>query len=463
MDDQIKQTIDPLLALSPLDGRYHHKTLQLGPFLSEFALHKYRVQVEIEWLKLLASCPEIPELDSFELPLLRHLNHIVRDFDLGEAQKIKNHEKNTKHDVKAVEYYLRNKLSHLPQVCEFIHFACTSEDINNLAYALMLHQVRSLIKVPEILSFLKTMSHQYIKIPMVSRTHGQFASGTTLGKEVLVFANRLQQAWDDFNQVKIYGKINGASGNYNAHLVAYPQVNWLEMSRHLIQDRLGLQMLPVTTQIEPHDYLAKLFHALIRVNTILIDLCRDIWSYISLGYFGLKTVAHEVGSSTMPHKVNPIDFENAEGNLGLSIALLEHMARKLPISRWQRDLTDSTVLRNIGVAFGYSTVAYQSLIQGLQKLQVSPSRLQHDLNLAWPLLAEPVQTIMRKHGIQGGYERLKDLCRGHQHIGKAEMMGFIDSLEELPDSVKQDLKQLTPANYIGMADSWPENFDFSRF
>jgi len=470
------------LTLSPLDGRYQDKLgmKELRSFCSEYALNKYRLRVEVEWLKLLADCQLIKELEPFNIFQIQDLNQLILDFDLDEANKLKDIEKTIKHDVKAVEYYLREKLKnkilsdnlhtsdhqgiwygHNLTVLEFIHFGCTSEDINNLAYALMLRDCRNIsigFDVRNITESLRKMAKKYAQVSMVSRTHGQFASGTTLGKELMVFVKRLEGALVDFFKVQIKGKINGAVGNYNAHLVAYPDVCWLDLSKQMIQERLNLgpdSLLEITTQIESHDYLATYFHALIRINTILIDLSRDIWGYISLGYFQLHIGSvEEVGSSTMPHKVNPIDFENAEGNLGLANALLEHMARKLPISRWQRDLTDSTVMRNIGVGIGHGVVAYQSILQGLKKLIVSHQAINRDLDQAWVLLAEPIQTMMRKYGLVGGYERMKQVFRGGQEVKREQVWELIDNLEELPSEIKKNLKMLTPANYIGMADSF---------
>jgi len=460
-----------LSALTPLDGRYMEKTKILRSYFSEFAFNKYRLKIEVEWLKMLASREDIEEIRPFSNRLVGVLDKIVEDFNLTEAGQMKIIEIETKHDVKAVEYYLRRKLSRLIQngeirindeadkILEFIHFGCTSEDINNLAYGLMIKEARLNILSRQfylILEKLDQMSRRMSNCGMVSRTHGQLASGTTMGKEILVFYQRLQRGVIELMEIPVHGKINGAVGNYNAHLVAYPTVDWLDVSKRLIEDVLGMRMLEVTTQIEPHDYLARIFHSVVRINTILIDLCRDIWSYISLGYFKLRMGGiGEIGSSTMPHKVNPIDFENAEGNLGMANAILEHLARKLPVSRMQRDLTDSTVLRNIGVAFGYSLIAYQSLMIGLSKLQINQEVMTQELNKnGWILLAEPIQTVMRKHGLVGGYEKVKEVFRGRDRVGKEDVWRLIDSLENLPEEIKNELKMLTPGNYLGCATNW---------
>jgi adenylosuccinate lyase len=441
-------------------------------------LNKYRLKIEVEWFKLLASTQEITKIGPFSSRLIEVLDNIVKNFNLEEATKLKQIEMETRHDVKAVEYYLRRTLLNMIhnrelrlghdihsgtqeaiKTLEFIHFGCTSEDINNLAYALMIKEARLNILSRQfylILEKLDLMSRHTITAGMVSRTHGQLASGTTMGKELLVFYQRLQRGVIELMNMPVYGKINGAVGNYNAHLVAYPAVNWLDISKELIENVLNLQMLDVTTQIEPHDYLARIFHGLIRINTVLIDLCRDIWSYISLGYFKLHMGgAGEVGSSTMPHKVNPIDFENAEGNLGLANALLEHMARKLPVSRLQRDLTDSTVMRNIGVAIGYGLIAYQSLITGLGKLEINRSVMIDELDRdGWVLLAEPIQTVMRKYGVIGGYEKVKAIFRGGHKVRKEDVWNLIDQLEELPPQIRDELKILTPGTYLGTSTDW---------
>lgn len=444
----------PLTNISPIDGRYASKTSELGPYFSEYALLKYRVVVEIRWFQALSRHPQIDEVSALSDDTHQYLDTLIERFDDGEAQKIKDIEKTTNHDVKAVEYYLKTcfqENAQLAPLSEFIHFACTSEDINNLAYALMLKEGLSNGVQPhmhEIVINLTQLAHDYHDLPMLSRTHGQTASPTTLGKEIANVVYRLRRQLKQVEQCEVLGKINGAVGNYNAHLCAYPEIDWQAHAQTFVTD-LGLTWNPYTTQIEPHDYLAEVFDATARFNTILIDLCRDVWSYISIGYFKQQTVAGEVGSSTMPHKVNPIDFENAEGNLGLANALFDHLAAKLPISRWQRDLTDSTVLRNTGVGFAYSTIAYQSCLKGLKKLAADPQRLAEDLDQSWEVLAEAVQTVMRRYGVDSPYEKLKALTRG-QRIDKESITTFIKTLE-IPEEEIDRLLALTPATYTGNA------------
>jgi adenylosuccinate lyase len=443
-----------LTALSPLDGRYADKCDALRDIFSEYGLMRFRTVVEVRWLQALAGHPGIEELPAFDNKTNAFLDALLQAFSLADAERIKAIEKTTNHDVKAIEYFLKEKFaSHasLKPASEFIHFACTSEDINNLAYGLMLAQARSDCMTPamqQVLATLKDLAHKYADIPMLSRTHGQPASPTTVGKEIANMQYRLQRQLEQLLQIRLCGKINGAVGNFNAHYVAYPDMDWPDMARNFVT-ALGLEWNPYTIQIEPHDSMVELFDALRRFNTILIDCCRDIWGYISLGYFKQKAVAGEVGSSTMPHKVNPIDFENAEGNLGLANALLDHLSGKLPISRWQRDLTDSTVLRNLGVAFGHSLIAYRAFLQGLTKLELHAERLWEDLNNNWEIMAEPIQTVMRRHGITQAYEKLKALTRGHK-IDQKALKAFIESLE-LPKEVKTQLLALTPENYTGNA------------
>ncbi len=446
--------LSSLTALSPIDGRYGNKTTMLRSIFSEYGLIRSRVEVEVRWLQCLADNVDIREVPAFSAEATKRLNALVAEFDESDAQAIKDEEKQTNHDVKAVEYFIKNKIANsaeLLAVSEFVHFACTSEDINNLSHALMLRAGRDDILVPameEITSKIAIFAKDFATIPMMSRTHGQTASPTTVGKEFANVAYRLHRQIAQIKAVKIMGKINGAVGNYNAHLSAYPEIDWQSNAQKFVES-LGLEWNSYTTQIEPHDYIAELFNAISRFNVILIDLCRDIWGYISLGYFIQKTVLGEVGSSTMPHKVNPIDFENAEGNLGLANAVFEHLANKLPISRWQRDLTDSTVLRNMGVGFGYCQVAFSSLLKGLDKLLINQAALAADLDDAWEVLAEPVQTVMRRYGIEKPYEKLKALTRG-QAITKNTLLSFIDSLE-IPEEAKSQLRLLTPASYIGNA------------
>ena len=443
-----------LRALSPADGRYADKADPLRDLLSEYGLIRFRVLVEVRWLQTLADSPDIPELGSLDAVMKRVLNDVVDNFSIDDAQRVKEIESTTNHDVKAVEYFLREKIgtgSGAATLGDFIHFACTSEDINNLAYALMLRHARDDVLVPamrELEARLESMTHQYADLPMMSRTHGQTASPTTVGKELKNVTARLQRARRALSDVAIRGKFNGAVGNFNAHVAAYPECDWPSLSEQFVSS-LGLDPNPLTTQIEPHDWTAEYAHALSRYNTVLIDFCRDVWGYISLGYFTQKAVKDEVGSSTMPHKVNPIDFENAEGNLGVANALLGHFAAKLPISRWQRDLTDSTVQRNFGVALGYVTIALASLQKGLGKLDANREVIAADINDAWEVLAEAVQTVMRRYGIPEPYEKLKALTRG-KPVTRDILMTFIDTLE-VPEDVRQELRALTPERYLGIA------------
>jgi adenylosuccinate lyase len=443
-----------LTAVSPVDGRYGSKTEQLRPIFSEFGLIRHRIQVEVRWLQALAAQEMIAEVPALSEHAINLLNGIVDNFSVEDAHRVKNIERTTNHDVKAVEYFLKEKIagnSELEAVSEFIHFACTSEDINNLSHALMLREGRGQVLIPmldELIHAIRQLAHDHADKPMLSRTHGQPASPTTLGKEMANVVHRLQRQRDQVANVQLLGKINGAVGNYNAHLSAYPEVDWPAFASEFVES-LGLTWNPYTIQIEPHDYMAELFDAVSRFNNILIDFCRDIWSYISIGYFKQKTVAGEVGSSTMPHKVNPIDFENAEGNLGIANALFDHLAMKLPISRWQRDLTDSTVLRNMGVGFAYTTIALQSTLRGIGKLEADAARLAEDLDNNWEVLAEPIQTVMRRYGVEKPYEKLKELTRGHR-IGQAELLTFVDGLD-IPEEAKETLRKLTPSGYIGNA------------
>jgi adenylosuccinate lyase len=446
--------LTPITALSSVDGRYAGRTRPLRPYCSEYGLIRRRVIVETRWFQALASEPTIAELPELSDQATAFLDRLIERFDEQEAQKIKDIEAKTNHDVKAVEYYLKDCFSGLPELAEkteFLHFACTSEDINNLAYALMLKDVHAEVmteRFERIDAELTALSRDNADRPMLSRTHGQTASPTTLGKEIANSLHRLRRQADQIARQDYLGKINGAVGNFNAHICAYPEVDWISFSRNFVQS-LGLEWNPYTTQIEPHDWVAELFQSLGRYHTVLIDLCRDIWSYISIGYFKQKTVAGEIGSSTMPHKVNPIDFENAEGNLGVSNALLDHLAGKLPVSRWQRDLTDSTVLRVIGTAYGHSLVAISSLLKGLGKLEVNADRLQEDLDDAWEVLAEPVQTVMRRYGIENPYEQLKELTRGRS-ITRENMASFIRNLD-IPQAAREELLALKPDTYTGNA------------
>jgi len=446
--------LSQLTAISPVDGRYGSKTETLRPIFSEYGLIRHRVVVEVRWLQALSRQADIPEVPLLSVHAERVLNEIVDKFSEQDAQRVKNIERTTNHDVKAVEYFLKEKIAgneELEAVSEFIHFACTSEDINNLAYALMLREARNQAMLPlldTVINEIAGLAHHYADQPMLSRTHGQTASPTTVGKEMANVAARLRRQREQFAAIPVLGKINGAVGNYNAHLVAYPAVDWPEFARQFVSD-LGLEFNPYTTQIEPHDYIAEQFDALARFNTVLIDFCRDVWGYISLGYFRQKTVAGEIGSSTMPHKVNPIDFENAEGNLGIANALFTHFAAKLPVSRWQRDLSDSTVLRNLGVAIAHCVIACESCLKGISKLQVNPQRTDEDLDRSWEVLAEALQTVMRRYGIEKPYEKLKDLTRD-QSVTRETLAEFIRTLE-LPDEVKAELSSLTPASYTGNA------------
>ena len=447
--------LEPLTALSPLDGRYEGKTASLRYHFSEFGLIRCRVEVEVRWLRHLGDCADITEVPAFSADAVQLLHDIVSGFSIDDARRIKEIESTTNHDVKAVEYFLKERVagnSELAEVSEFIHFACTSEDINNLSHAMMLKGARDQVMVPgirELVDDIASLAREFSEQPMLARTHGQPASPTTVGKEFANVVSRLRRAGENMAAVPLMGKINGAVGNYNAHLAAYPEVDWARESAVFIS-ALGLEPQAYTTQIEPHDYIAEFCHALARLNTILIDFNRDVWGYISLGYFRQKTVDGEVGSSTMPHKVNPIDFENSEGNLGLANAVLGHLAEKLPISRWQRDLTDSTVLRNLGVGVGYTLLALQSTRKGLSKLDLNAVAMNNDLDANWEVLAEPIQTVMRRYGIEQPYEKLKALTRGKQGITRESLHAFIESLE-LPEAAKQDLLAMTPASYTGNA------------
>ena len=444
-----------LTALSPLDGRYEQKVARLREYFSEFALIKFRVTVEVAWLIALAASPEIAECPPFTASTLDALRAAATNFSVDDAARVKQIEATTNHDVKAVEYWLREKFASNAEITDaqaFIHFACTSEDINNLSHALMLTAAREQVMLPalrRVSDKLKTLAHAHADVGMLSHTHGQAASPTTLGKEMANVVARLQRAVHQLAEVEMLGKMNGAVGNYNAHLAAYPDIDWPGFSKRVVE-ALGLTFNPYTTQIEPHDYMAEMFDAIARINTILIDLNRDIWGYISLGYFKQITKAGEIGSSTMPHKVNPIDFENSEGNLGLANALLRHMAEKLPISRWQRDLTDSTVLRNMGVAFGYSLLAYDSLARGLDKLEINAAKIAAALEANWDVLAEPIQTVMRKYAINDAYEQLKTLTRGKGGIDRDSLQAFIHQLA-IPEADKTRLLALTPGSYTGLA------------
>ncbi|EIK51587.1 adenylosuccinate lyase [Stutzerimonas stutzeri TS44] len=447
--------LSSLTAVSPVDGRYAGKTSALRPIFSEFGLIRCRVQVEVRWLQRLAAHPGIPEVTPFSAEANALLNQLAENFQLEHAERVKEFERTTNHDVKAVEYLLKEQARQLPELAavnEFIHFACTSEDINNLSHALMLREGRDQVLLPlmrQTAEAIRALAVKFADVPMLSRTHGQPASPTTLGKELANVVYRLERQIKQVAEVPLLGKINGAVGNYNAHLSAYPQVDWEVNAREFIEQDLGLSWNPYTTQIEPHDYIAELFDAIARFNTILIDFDRDVWGYISLGYFKQKTVAGEIGSSTMPHKVNPIDFENSEGNLGIANAILQHLASKLPISRWQRDLTDSTVLRNLGVGFAHSVIAYEASLKGIGKLELNAARIAEDLDNCWEVLAEPVQTVMRRYAVENAYEKLKDLTRG-KGITPDALLAFIDTLQ-IPAEAKAELRQLTPASYIGNA------------
>ncbi len=452
--------LSPLTAVSPVDGRYGGKTAALRPIFSEYGLIRHRVIVEVRWLQALAAHEDIAEVPPFSAHAGHVLDDIIEKFSEQDAQRVKNIESTTNHDVKAVEYFLKEKIAgnaELEAVSEFIHFACTSEDINNLAYALMLREARSQALLPlldDVTHAIEQLARQYADNPMLSRTHGQTASPTTIGKEMANVCARLRRQREHFAAVHMLGKMNGAVGNYNAHLVAYPDVDWPAFSATFIND-LGLEVNPYTTQIEPHDYMAEQFDALARFNTVLIDFCRDMWGYISLGYFKQKTVASEVGSSTMPHKVNPIDFENCEGNLGIANALYGHFSAKLPISRWQRDLSDSTVLRNVGVAVGHNVIACESCLKGIGKLQLDEQRTLGDLDNSWEVLAEALQTVMRRYGIEKPYEKLKALTRD-QDVNASTLHTFLQTLD-LPAQVRDDLSKLTPASYTGNASDQAKN------
>lgn len=442
-----------LTAISPIDGRYFDKTKALRTIFSEFGLIKYRILIEVKWLQAMADNADITEVPAFSQVAFKFLDDIVANFSLIDAQAVKTIERTTNHDVKAVEYFLKDKIkgnSELEAVSEFFHFACTSEDINNLSHALMLSEGRHvmLTKMHELFSLIAKLAQDNAAVSMLSRTHGQTASPSTVGKEMANFAYRLKRQIKQLESVKIMGKFNGAVGNFNAHICAYPGLDWQQISQDFIES-LGVNYAMYTTQIEPHDYIAEYFHSINRFNTVLIDFCRDIWGYVSLGYFKQKTIAGEVGSSTMPHKVNPIDFENGEGNLGIANALNTHLADKLAISRWQRDLSDSTVLRNLGVSCAHCLVAYASIVKGIGKLQTNEVKLTQDLDNSWEVLAEPIQTVMRRYGIENPYEKLKDLTRG-QTINAQVLAEFVKDLD-MPDDVKTALSELTPMIYTGDA------------
>jgi len=445
--------LNELSAISPIDGRYRSKTSKLDTIFSEFGLIKYRAYIEIEWFKAMSLNKDIKEVPEFSKTSLNILNGIAENFSIQDAAKVKEIEKTTNHDVKAVEYFLKDAISSNPElnaVSEFVHFACTSEDINNLSHALMLKDGRNILlaEMQNVIDRITDIATQNANVPMLSRTHGQTASPTTLGKEMANVVDRLRRQFNLFKEVDIRGKFNGAVGNFNAHVSAYPDLDWEEISSSFIKN-LGVSYAPFTTQIEPHDYIAEYFYAVNRFNTILIDFSRDVWSYISNAYFKQKTIAGEVGSSTMPHKVNPIDFENAEGNLGLSIAIGSHLSEKLPISRWQRDLSDSTVLRNLGLSCAYSLIAYSSLQKGIGKLEVNIEKINSDLDHAWEVLAEPIQTVMRRYGVENPYEKLKELTRG-QKINSEIISKFIQELD-IPEDAKKTLTEMTPMNYTGIA------------
>jgi adenylosuccinate lyase len=446
--------LNALTAISPVDGRYASKTESLRPYFSEYGLLHARVEVELRWLHLLGNNADIQEVPKLSTEAETFLNDLIANFSVEDAEEIKKIERTTNHDVKAVEYFIKEKFkanSELNAISEFVHFACTSEDINNNAYGLMVKKAREQVILPEmdnIIVAIRKLAQEHVATPMMARTHGQPASPTTLGKELANVVQRLELQRTHVAAVLLYGKMNGAVGNYNAHYSAYPDVDWPLMANAFVTG-LGLRWNQYTTQIEPHDYMAELFQAMIRFNTVLIDFCRDVWSYISIGYFKQKTVKGEIGSSTMLHKVNPIDFENGEGNLGIANAVFDHLAMKLPISRWQRDLTDSTVLRNLGVGFAHSVLSYSSVLKGIGKLDPAPEVMAADLDANWELLAEPIQTVMRRYGIENPYEKLKDLTRG-QRVNKQIMQDFIDGLE-IPTEAKESLKALTPATYIGNA------------
>ena len=446
--------LNALTAISPVDGRYGSKVSVFRDIFSEYGLIRNRVTVELRWLQKLAAHPDISEVPAFSADANQFLDRMISEFNLADAERIKGIERTTNHDVKAVEYFIKEKIAEVPElhaVTEFVHFACTSEDINNLSHALMLREGLDhglLPAMDRIVDRLAELAHEHAEQPMLSRTHGQTASPSTVGKELANVVHRLRRQVKQIRAVELMGKINGAVGNYNAHLSAYPSIDWAQNAKDFIES-LGLDWNPYTTQIEPHDYIAELYDAIARFNTILIDLDRDIWGYISLGYFKQKTVEGEVGSSTMPHKVNPIDFENSEGNLGIANALFSHLSAKLPISRWQRDLTDSTVLRNLGVGFAHSLIAYEATLKGLGKLEINPTRLDEDLDNAWEVLAEPIQTVMRRYNIEKPYEKLKALTRG-KAMTPDVIKTFVESLD-IPDAAKAELMELTPGSYIGNA------------
>tara|TARA_S200000501_G_C20823978_1_gene744126 strand:- start:126 stop:1511 length:1386 start_codon:yes stop_codon:yes gene_type:complete len=447
-------SLSTLTALSPLDGRYFDKTKKLAPYFSEAGFIYYRVKVEIIWLIALseAGFKEIKPFSKFEKDLL---NKISSNFSILDAKRVKEIEKITNHDVKAIEYWIKEKIKKnkkLTSASEFIHFACTSEDINNVAYGLILKRSRDDLLIPQIkliISRLVNLAHHNSSTSMISRTHGQPASPTTLGKEIANFVSRLNKSLKILENIKVFGKMNGAVGNYNAHYSAYPKFNWEKFSKQVVEKRFGLIFNPYSVQIEPHDYMAELFDAISRINTILIDLNRDFWGYISIGYFKQKIKNSEIGSSTMPHKVNPINFENSEGNLGISNAILKHLSEKLPISRWQRDLTDSTVLRNVGVSFGHSLLAYKNIIEGLNRIETDKEIIKKDIMNNWEILAEPIQTVMKKHGLKNSYEKLKELTHGKK-LDKEDIENFILELK-IPNEAKKYLLSLTPENYIGIA------------
>ena len=450
--------INPIAALSPLDGRYAKSVEALRPVFSEYGLMRARVRVELSWLKALAAEPKIVEVPPFDEAVLAEIDDVIAGFSLEDAAAVKAIETTTNHDVKAIEYWLKERFAGVPAVSavsEFIHFACTSEDINNLSHALMLREARDEVLLPklaEVSDKLRSLAHELAAVPMMSRTHGQPATPTTLGKEVANVLYRLERQAKQLSAQEFLGKINGAVGNYNAHMVAYPDVDWEGHCRRFVEEDLGLTFNPYTIQIEPHDYMAEFFQAVSRINTILIDFNRDVWGYISLGYFKQKVKAGEVGSSTMPHKVNPIDFENSEGNLGMANAVLAFLSEKLPVSRWQRDLTDSTVLRNMGVGIGYAVLGLAAHLRGLNKLEANPAAVAADLDATWELLAEPIQTVMRRYGVANPYEKLKDLTRGKGGITPEVLASFIRDLD-IPDGAKQQLLDLTPASYVGKAEN----------
>ncbi len=451
---------DPLFAISPVDGRYHSKCQDIRPIFSEYGLIRFRLLVEIAWLKALAEHPDIKEVPPLNAHTLKQLDQIGQKFSLEDAQRVKKIESTSNHDIKAVEYFLKEKIQatqDLADASEFVHFACTSEDINNLAYALMMRTARSQCLIPamdEIINTIKTLSQEYAETSMLSRTHGQPATPTTVGKEFANVVVRLQRQRDQLRRTPIMGKINGAVGNFNAHIIAYPEIDWPTFAKNFVES-LGIDYNPMTTQIEPNDATVELLQILQRFNTILLDFCMDIWGYIALEYFQQKPVAGEVGSSVMPHKINPIDFENAEGNLGVSNSMLNYMANKLPLSRWQRDLTNSTVLRNLGVGIAHALIAYQSTMKGLHKIDINHQKISEDLDNNWAVLAEAIQTTMRRYGLEQPYEQLKALTRGKK-VDKATLQAFVDKLD-LPSEVKQQLRELTPSDYTGNATNQTKN------